>query len=80
MASAAVAAHTCSPIRRRARGYRLRISTDRLTPADRDPTLKFDKNGHKHFSSNGMDQQDADDKHYRAGYTMNRERSRLRPA
>src|SRR5215813_7793587 len=48
--------------------------------ADRDPTLKVDENRHRHFSSNGTDQQEADDKHHRAGYTMNGERSRLRPA
>jgi hypothetical protein len=30
--------------------------------ADRDPTLTVDKNGQRHFS-NGMDQQEADDKH-----------------
>ncbi|WP_174240675.1 hypothetical protein [Granulicella sp. S156] len=34
--------------------------------ADRDPTLTVDKNGHRHFS-NGMDQQEADDKHHHAG-------------
>lgn len=32
------------------------------------------------FLSNGMDQQEADDKHHRAGYAMHGERSRLRPA
>src|SRR5215467_3917016 len=32
------------------------------------------------FRSDGMDQQEADDKHHRAGYAMNRERSRPRPA
>ena len=30
--------------------------------------------------SNGMDQQEADDKHHRAGDAMNEERSRLRSA
>jgi hypothetical protein len=50
------------------------------TPADRDPTLTFDKNRHRHFSSNGMDQQEADDKHHCAGYAINGERSRLRSA
>jgi hypothetical protein len=39
--------------------------------ADRDPTLTIDKNGQRHFVSNGMDQQEADDKHHRAGYAMN---------
>jgi len=34
----------------------------------------------KAFLSNGMDQQEADDKHHRAGYAMNGERFRLRPA
>src|SRR5262252_10041201 len=79
MASAAVTTHRCSPSRRRARGWRLRRSIDRLLQLI-DPTLKFDKNRHRHFSSSGMDQQEADDKHHRAGYTMNGERSRLRPA
>jgi hypothetical protein len=32
-----------------------------ITRADRDPTLKFDKNRHRHFSSNGLDQQEADE-------------------
>ena len=32
------------------------------------------------FLSDGMDQQEADDKHHRAGYAMNGERSRPRPA
>jgi len=32
------------------------------------------------FRSDGMDQQEADDKHHRAGYAMNGERSRPRPA
>jgi hypothetical protein len=31
------------------------------TPADRDPTLKFDQNRHRHFSSNGLHQQEADE-------------------
>src|SRR6516165_6016301 len=33
-----------------------------------------------HRRSNDMDQQEADDKHHRAGDAMNGERSRLRPA
>src|SRR5262249_53073818 len=32
------------------------------------------------FRSDSMDQQEADDKHHRAGYAMNGQRSRLRPA
>jgi hypothetical protein len=32
------------------------------------------------FLSNGMDQQEADDQHHRAGYAMNGERFRPRPA
>jgi arylsulfatase A-like enzyme len=36
--------------------------------------------GYEHFSSNGLDQQEADGQHHRAGYAMNGERSRLRPA
>jgi hypothetical protein len=32
------------------------------------------------LGSNGMDQKEADDKHRRAGYAMNGERSRFRPA
>ena len=39
--------------------------------ADRDPILTVDKNGSEAFLSNGMDQQEADDKHHRAGYAMN---------
>ena len=34
----------------------------------------------KAFFSNGMDQQKADDKHHRAGYAMNGDRSRFRAA
>ena len=36
--------------------------------------------GSQAFLSDGTDQQEADDKHHRAGYAMNGERSRLRPA
>jgi hypothetical protein len=48
--------------------------------AGRDPTPTVDKNESEAVLSNGMDQQEADDKHHRAGYAMNGERFRLRPA
>jgi hypothetical protein len=41
-----------------------------LSMADRDPTLTVDENGQRHLSPNGMDQQEAVDKHHRAGYAM----------
>ncbi len=47
--------------------------------ADRDPTLTVEERS-KALLSNGVDQQEADDKHHRAGYAMNGECSRFRPA
>jgi hypothetical protein len=44
---------------------------DNSSMADRDPTLTVDKERSEAFLSNGMDQQEADDKHRRAGYAMN---------
>jgi hypothetical protein len=47
-----------------------RAQMSSFSMADRDPTLVVDKNG-QGILSNGMDQQEADDKHQRAGYAMN---------
>jgi hypothetical protein len=46
----------------------------------REETRHAEQERQKAFLSNDMDQEEADGKHHRAGYAMNRERRRLRPA
>src|SRR5215472_15484847 len=79
MASAAVAADTCSPIRRRARGSRLRRSINRLLQLIAIRRSKFSRTVIGFSLQMAWINKRPDDKHHCAGYAMNGERSGLPP-